>query len=157
MFMGAGSHPGFTVLLIAAPSDRAVFDYFHALGNRWEGEIRGESLSINGDVPLSAGLSSSDISPPIRKVIDADVQIVMSIELQFDGLKISYFRSGGSGPTPFRESFFDELHVALEEHGNELIAQAAIKAACEAFEVEIIRSNLTQDDQDRLHHTDPGA
>ena len=152
MFMGAGSHPGFTVLLIAAPSDRAVFDYFRVLANRWEGEIRAESLSINGDIPLSAGLSSSDISPPIRKIIDADVQIVMSIELQFDGLKISYFRSGGSGPTPFRESFFDELHVALDEHGNELIAQAAIKAACDAFEVEAICSNLTRDDQDRLHH-----
>jgi hypothetical protein len=147
MFMGAGSHPGLTILLIAAPSDGAVFDYFRALAARWEREITAEYLTIDGDIPLSAGLCSEEVSPPIRKIIAADVQILMSVELHFHGLKICYLRSGGSGPTVFRDSFFDELQVTLDERGNELIAQAAIKAACDAFEVETIRSGLTPDEQ----------
>jgi hypothetical protein len=141
IYLSAGTTPGLTVLLIAAPTDGAVFDYFRALAARWSNEITADRLLIEGGIPLRPGLAAGEIPKPIQKLISADVQIFSSLEIEFAGLKVAYLRSGGTGPTPFRQSFYDELHVTLEPNGNELIAQAAVKAACTMFDVEAIRSN----------------
>ncbi|MFL6547706.1 MAG: hypothetical protein ACJ8OJ_03380 [Povalibacter sp.] len=143
MFVGPGSQPGLTVMLIAAPSDGVVFDYFRSLASRWQSQVTGERLTIDGDIPLRANLCSPEITKPVQKLIAADFQILSRIELEFGGLKVTYVRSGGHGPTMYRSSFFDEIRIELTTDGNELIAQAAMKAACRTFDVQGIRSDLT--------------
>jgi hypothetical protein len=142
MFAQSGTETGRTVLLIAAPSDAAIFDYFRALAGRWPTEIQAERLIIQGEVSLVCGLRDAEASPAIRRVLSADMQLISRIELEFPGLKMSYVRSGGHGPTVFRDSFFDELHLDLQSAGNELIAQLALSVACTKFEIQAVRSDL---------------
>ena len=98
MYLSAGTSPGLTVLLIAAPSDGVVFDYFRALAERWSNEITADRLIVEGGIPLRSGLASGQIPHPVQKLISADVQIFSSLEIEFGGLKVTYLRSGGTGP-----------------------------------------------------------
>src|SRR5689334_9114151 len=108
MPMGAGVIPALVELLIAAPTDGQVFNYFRSLAARWPGEIIAERLTIEGNIPLRSGLVSGELPQPIQRLLAIDVQMFTTVEIEFRGLKVTYLRSGGSGPTLYRKSLFDE-------------------------------------------------
>jgi hypothetical protein len=96
------------LLLIPAPSDRDIYRAFRALAAHARHGCK-EYLSIEGGVVLTAGLCAPDTPPTLERLLNADCEMIDRLELELDGLRWSYVRSGGHAP--FRESFFDEVHL----------------------------------------------
>ena len=118
------------LFLIRSPSDEQVYKCFRGLAQRFAPYVKHESLWIEGDVPLSAGFAAAEPSPAIQRLIDAESSIVTRVEIHLGGLTIAFVRSGGVGPTIYRESYFDELRIneqgSLElthEQIEEIVAQ----------------------------------
>lgn len=107
---GAGSfaEPAHCLLLIRAPSDRQIYEAFRAIAaHAKHGCV--EHLWIEGDLPLTAGLCAPEAPPTVERLLNADCEMIDKLELEFSGLRWTYVRSGGHAP--FRESFFDEVHI----------------------------------------------
>ncbi len=142
MFVSDCPERGRTELLIAAPSDGLVLDYFRALAARWPEQITEEHLTLEGEVPIASGLSLGDVSPAVEKLVAAEAQLVSHVDLSFGGLKVSYVRSSGQSPEPVRDGIHDEIIFDLDRTtGNELIAQVAVSSACTRFDVQGLRSD----------------
>ncbi|MET0986424.1 MAG: hypothetical protein ABW034_13555 [Steroidobacteraceae bacterium] len=60
-------------------------------------------------MPLSPGLCAPEPPLAISRVLAHDSTLIARILLEVGGLQIEYLRSGGHDP--FRESFFDEVHL----------------------------------------------
>jgi hypothetical protein len=97
------------LLLVPAPSDRAIYEVFRSLASRWRSRLAGERLLIEGDLPLTPGLSAPSIPQTMVRLLDADCAMIDQMELQLAGLSVTYVRSGGHAP--FRESYFDEVRL----------------------------------------------
>ena len=97
------------LLLIRAPSDREIYSAFRSLAARWRSQLRAEYLSIEGDVPLTAGLSEPVVPRTLERLLDADCEMIDTLAAEIGSLRITYVRSGGHAP--FRESFFDEVRI----------------------------------------------
>ena len=102
---------GHCLLVIPSPRDEAVYGCFRSIANKWRDHVTGEALWIEPDVPISACLTSPTPSAALMKLIEASSDIISRIDLQFAGLTLSFIRSGGQGPTVFRQSFFDEIRA----------------------------------------------
>jgi hypothetical protein len=100
------------LLLIRAPSDRAIYDAFRSLAARGRSRLTEEHLFIEGDIPLTAGLSSPSVPGTLERLLEADCEMIDKLELKFGSLQISYLRSGGHAP--YRESFFDEIRLEAD-------------------------------------------
>ena len=103
------------LLLIPAPTDEAVYSCFRRIAQRWRTHFASESLRIEGDVPLTAGLTQPNPPPTIGKLVHANIDVIAAIDLQLTGVRIRYLRSGGHGPTLYRLSFFDEISIEVED------------------------------------------
>jgi hypothetical protein len=97
------------LLLVPAPSDAAIYEIFRSLASRWRSRLLSQHLWIEGDLPLTPGLTEASIPPTMTRLLDVDCAIIDKIELQFAALSITYVRSGGHAP--FRESYFDEVRL----------------------------------------------
>jgi hypothetical protein len=97
------------LLLVPAPSDAAIYEIFRSLASRWRSRLLSQHLWIEGDLPLTPGLTEAAIPPTMTRLLDADCAIIDKIELQIAGLNVTYVRSGGHAP--FRESYFDEVRL----------------------------------------------
>jgi hypothetical protein len=97
------------LLLIPAPSDAAIYEIFRSLASRWRSRLLSQQLWIEGDLPLTPGLTEAAVPQTMTRLLDADCAIIDKIELQFAALRITYVRSGGHAP--FRESYFDEVRL----------------------------------------------
>ncbi|HEU4654366.1 MAG TPA: hypothetical protein VFS47_10285, partial [Steroidobacteraceae bacterium] len=86
---------------------------FRAVARRWSGRVTREYLLIEGGVPISSGLTLDVPPPTISKLIDASIDVIARIELEFGGLWICFERTGGGGPQLFRQSFFDQVRIEL--------------------------------------------
>lgn len=106
---------GSCLLIIPSPRDEVVYGCFRSIAGKWREHVTGEGLWIECDVPISPGLTTSEPSESLLKVMDSSADIVSRIEIRFGGLLLSFIRSGGQGPVMFRQSFFDEIRA--ECHG----------------------------------------
>jgi hypothetical protein len=119
------------LLLIRAPSDREIYDAFRAIAAHAKHTCV-EHLWIEGDLPLTAGLCAPQAPPTVERLLNADCEMIDKLELEFGGFRWTYIRSGGHAP--FRESFFDEVHIEQIEPlalvGEELrvVLQSALSA-----------------------------
>ena len=102
------SEPGHCLLLLRSPTDREIYETFRTLASNAKRGCR-EHLTVEGDLSLTAGLGAPEIPGTIERLLDAEADMIDRLELEFGGLRWSYFRSGGH--PPFRESFFDEVHI----------------------------------------------
>jgi hypothetical protein len=102
------SEPGHCLLLLRSPTDREIYDAFRAIATYAKRGCR-EHLSVEGDLSLTAGLSTPEVPGTIERLLDAEADMIDRLELEFGGLRWTYLRSGGH--PPFRESFFDEMHI----------------------------------------------
>jgi hypothetical protein len=110
---------GSCLLIIPSPRDEVVYGCFRSIAGKWRDHVTGEGLWIESDVPVTAGLTTSEPSESLMKLMDSSADIVSRIDLRFGGLLLSFIRSGGQGPTMFRQSFFDEIRA--ECHGTSSI------------------------------------
>ena len=99
---------GQCLLLLRSPTDREVYEAFRTIAAQSEHAAR-EFLSVEGDLSLTAGLAAPVIPATVGRLLDADAEMIDRLEIEFGGLKWTYVRSGGH--PPFRESFFDEIHI----------------------------------------------
>lgn len=99
-------------MLIRAPSDRAIYDAFRSLAARGRSRVTEEHLFIEGDIPLTAGLSAPSVPGTLERLLEADCEMIDRLELKFGSLQITYLRSGGHAP--YRESFFDEIRLEAD-------------------------------------------
>jgi hypothetical protein len=119
------------LLLIRAPSDREIYGAFRVIAAHAKHTCI-EHLWIEGDLPLTAGLCAPQAPPTVDRLLNAECEMIDKLELEFDGLRCTYIRSGGHAP--FRESFFDEVHIEQIEPvalvGEELraVLQSALSA-----------------------------
>lgn len=105
---------GHCLFVIPSPSDDVIHGGFRAIAQRWRVHVTGERLWIEGDVPMSASLTTPVPSPALERLLAFRADVIARIDLNFDGLTFSYVRSGGHGPVMYRKSFFDEVRVELE-------------------------------------------
>lgn len=106
--VGSFNPPAKCLLLIRAPSDRDIYDAFRAIAAHAKGACK-EHLWIEGDLPLTAGLCAPEAPASVERLLSAECEMIDKLELEFSGLRWTYIRSGGHAP--FRESFFDEVHI----------------------------------------------
>ena len=100
------------IFLIRSPSDEQVYKCFRGLAQRFAPYLKHEGLWIEGDVPLSAAFGAAEPPPAIQRLIDAESSIITKVEIRLGGLTIAFVRSGGVGPSIYRESYFDELRIS---------------------------------------------
>jgi hypothetical protein len=100
------------LLLIRAPSDRTIYEAFRSLAARGRNRLTEEHLFIEGDIPLTAGLSAPAVPGTLERLLEADCEMIDKLELKFGPLQVSYLRSGGHAP--YRESFFDEIRLEAD-------------------------------------------
>lgn len=129
----AGSSSEQCLLLIDSPSDRAVHDAFRAIAARDPRAVSGEHLWIEGDVPLTAGLTTQAVPRTLARLLEADCEMIDRLELEIGPLQIRYLRSGGH--EPFRESFYDEIHLDVQEACNEAAVSEIVREICERLSV----------------------
>jgi len=65
-------------------------------------------------VPLTAGFESKEPAGAIARLLDANLDVIARIGLQFGALNVTYVRSGGHGPQVYRQSFFDEVRFEID-------------------------------------------
>lgn len=106
---------GHCVFLINSLPDAAVYGCLKHIARRWAQHVTAESLLIEGQVPLTAGLTRPIPPSSIAKLLAANADVIEQIVIEFGRFKVCYVRSGGSGPAIFRRAFFDE--VKFELHG----------------------------------------
>lgn len=106
-----GRHREQCVLMIPAPADNQIYDCLHSIAAGLVPHVACERLWLEHEVPLSPGLC--DPQPPcaIGRVLSHGSSLIARIALEIGGLKLEYVRSGGHDP--FRESFFDEVLLAI--------------------------------------------
>lgn len=102
------NEPGHCLLLLRSPTDREVYEAFRTIAAHAKHGYK-EHLTVEGDLSLTAGLAAPEIPATIERLLDADAEMIDRLEIEFGGLKWTYVRSGGH--PPFRESFFDEIHI----------------------------------------------
>jgi hypothetical protein len=102
------SEPGHCLLLLRSPTDREIYDAFRVIATYAKRGCR-EHLSVEGDLSLTPGLSTPEVPGTIERLLNAEADMIDRLELEFGGLRWTYVRSGGH--PPFRESFFDEMHI----------------------------------------------
>lgn len=124
----ASAAPGHCLLLIPSPSDELVYRSFRSVGQQWGSYVTDERLWIEGGVPLTPHLTTHATSPLVSSLAGTQLDVISRIELSFDGLTIAYVRSGGHGPTMFRESFFDEIRI--EQEGKSSLSVDALASLC---------------------------
>jgi len=105
---------GHCLMLIPAPADGVVYLCFKRITQAWRQQLTYHQLLIDGDVPLSAGFDADEPSVTITRLLDANLDVIARIELQFGALDVTYVRSGGHGPQLYRESFFDEVRFDIK-------------------------------------------
>lgn len=101
------------LLLVRAPSDHEIYGAFRQLASRWRNQAIGEQLLIEGDVPLTAGLGAPAVPATLQKLLDADCEMIDLLLMQAHHITVTYVRSGGHAP--FRQSYFDEVRVHVDE------------------------------------------
>lgn len=103
---GSGGH---CLLVIAASSDAAIYGCFRSLAHKWRASLQAERLWIEHAVPISSGLTFD--SPPdiVQRILNAERELILRIEIELGSLLVAFNRSGGAGP--FRQSFFDEIRI----------------------------------------------
>lgn len=121
------------LLLIRAPADREIYAAFRALAAQAQDHSSREQLIIEGDVPLTAGLSTPSVPATVQRLLDADCDMIDNLSLQIGELCVTYVRSGGHAP--FRESFFDE--VRLEAKDASSIDSANVEKVLEILNVHL--------------------
>lgn len=99
------------LLIVRSPADSVVYGCFRAIAKKWRSSLLVEGLTIEGDVPISSGFLLDSPPSTISKLLEADVQIISRISLEFAGLSVSYRRTGGHGPHMYRQSYFDEILI----------------------------------------------
>jgi hypothetical protein len=109
---------GHCLVLIPAPADGVVYRCFQRIAQVWQDRITHQQLRLDGDVPLTAGFQAKEPSLAISRLLDANVDVIARIELQFDALHVTYVRSGGHGPQLYRQSFFDEVRFEVDGHSS---------------------------------------
>lgn len=102
------SEPGRCLLLLRSPNDREIYEAFRAIAAHAKRGCK-EHLGVEGNLSLTAGLCASEVPATVERLLDADAEMIDRLELEFGGLRWTYLRSGGH--PPFRESFFDEIHL----------------------------------------------
>jgi hypothetical protein len=110
---------GRCLLIIPSPRDEVVYGCFRSIAGKWREHVTGEGLWIEADVPITPGLTTPEPSEPLQRLMESSADTISRIDLRFGGLLLSFIRSGGQGPTMFRQSFFDELRA--ECHGTSSI------------------------------------
>jgi hypothetical protein len=122
------------LLLIRAPSDREIYNAFRVIAAHAKHTCI-EHFWIEGDLPLTAGLCAPQAPPTVERLLNADCEMIDKLELEFGGFRWTYIRSGGHAP--FRESFFDEVHIeqidCIAVVGEEL--RAVLRSALSALPV----------------------
>lgn len=107
------NEPGHCLLLLRSPSDREVYEAFRTIAAHSKHDCREhpcrEYLSVEGNLSLTAGLAATNVPATVVRLLDADAEMIDRLEIEFGGIKWTYVRSGGH--PPFRESFFDEIHI----------------------------------------------
>jgi hypothetical protein len=84
------------------------------LGVTWSHCLSREQLWLEGEVLLAPNFAQHLAPQAIQRVLTAECSLIAKIEIQLAGLTIRFVRSGGHAP--FKQSFFDELHLEPEEH-----------------------------------------
>jgi hypothetical protein len=105
---------GHCLVLIPAPSDGLVYRCFQRIARSWPQRLTSQHLLIEGDVPLTAGFESKEPTGAIARLLDANLDVIARIGLQFGALNVTYVRSGGHGPQVYRQSFFDEVRFEID-------------------------------------------
>ncbi len=100
-------------LLIRAPTDREIYGAFRAIAAHAQDQAQHEQLLIEGDVPLTAGLTSPTVPTTLQRLLNADCDMIDTLSLDIGGLSVIYRRSGGHAP--FRESYFDEVRIETKD------------------------------------------
>ena len=102
---------GRCLLIIPTPKDELVYGCFRSIAQQWQHSVTGESLWIEGNVPIRACLTTASPSDLLERLRGASQDIIARIEVRFGGLLLAYERSGGQGPALYRKSFFDEVRA----------------------------------------------
>jgi hypothetical protein len=157
---------GHCVMLIASPSDHLVYECFRSIASTSPCPVIREQLWLEGNVPLAPVLAQPIVPAAMRRVLAADCALISRIELEFPGLKIEYLRSGGHAP--FKESFFDEVHLQAQglavshEDLQEILARlidtlqvATARAAGVFASSEHLLPSLSNDSPKRSHPETP--
>jgi hypothetical protein len=63
---------------------------------------------------MTSGLTCATAPIGITKILQANLDVIAKIELMFGGVRVTYVRSGGQGPTLYRKSFFDEIKLSMD-------------------------------------------
>jgi hypothetical protein len=105
---GSASEPGHCLLLLRSPNDREIYEAFRTIATHAKRGCK-EHLGVEGNLSLTAGLCEPQTPGTVERLLSADVEMIDQLELEFGGLRWTYLRSGGH--PPFRESFFDEIHI----------------------------------------------
>ena len=108
-FTHADEPSGHCLLLIAAPTDAEIYGCFRAVSRKWRHSLLAERLWIEHDVPISSDFTSEHPPEAVQRIIAADRELILRIEVEIAGLLVSFSRSSGYGP--FRQSFFDEIRI----------------------------------------------
>jgi hypothetical protein len=106
--------PAHCTLLIPAPTDAVVYRCFQSIARQWKQQLTSENLLLEGDVPMTSGLTRAIAPTGIAKILEANLDVIASIQLSFGGLTVNYVRSGGQGSQLNRKSYFDEIKLALD-------------------------------------------
>ncbi|HKQ82437.1 MAG TPA: hypothetical protein VJS42_09605 [Steroidobacteraceae bacterium] len=108
---GREPHCEHCVLLIPAPADTRIYSCCRSIAELLDCQVTCERLWIEHEVPLSPGLCVPEPPLAISRILAHDSTLIARILLEAGGLQIEYLRSGGHDP--FRESFFDEVHLSV--------------------------------------------
>jgi len=101
-------------LLVPAPTDAAVYRCFQSVARQWKQQLTSESLLIEGDVPMTSGLTCATAPSGVAKILEANLNVIASIQLSFGGLAVKYMRAAGPSPHKNKKGYFDEIDLSLE-------------------------------------------
>lgn len=100
---------GHCLLVIAAPSDADIYECLRSLAQKWRHTLGAERLWIENDLRISSGLML-DLPPlAVQKILDAERELILRMELELGGLLLTFARTSGGGP--FRQTYFDEIRI----------------------------------------------
>lgn len=82
-------------------------------------------MLIEGDVLITSGLTRAQAPSGITRILEANLNVIVSMHLAFAGLSVKYARSSDASAHSNRKNYFDEITLSLD--GFCTLSQAEIR------------------------------
>ena len=89
-FTHADEPSGHCLLLIAAPTDAEIYGCFRAVSRKWRHSLLAERLWIEHDVPISSDFTSEHPPEAVQRIIAADRELILRIEVEIAGFEVGH-------------------------------------------------------------------